>query len=81
MSQVSSKSLQLLISSVKNLLKSFSFLFFQCVEYWQEEENCELHISVKLYAKKETHMVRALLPLLTHLFFLLVYVVNIHFFL
>lgn len=28
----------------------------QCVEYWQEEENCELHISVKLYAKKETHM-------------------------
>lgn len=34
---------------------------FQSVEFWQEGENCELNISVKLYAKKDAHMVRALL--------------------
>ncbi|XP_034746660.1 GTPase Era, mitochondrial isoform X2 [Etheostoma cragini] len=28
----------------------------QCVELWQEGENGELDISVKLYAKKDTHM-------------------------
>ncbi|XP_070773469.1 GTPase Era, mitochondrial isoform X2 [Enoplosus armatus] len=28
----------------------------QSVELWQDGENCELDISVKLYAKKETHM-------------------------
>ncbi|KAM9348410.1 GTPase Era, mitochondrial [Symphorus nematophorus] len=28
----------------------------QFVEFWQEGENCELNISVKLYAKKDTHM-------------------------
>ncbi|KAM3601542.1 uncharacterized protein V6R79_014645 [Siganus canaliculatus] len=28
----------------------------QSVEFWQDGENGELHISVKLYAKKDTHM-------------------------
>ncbi|TDH04691.1 hypothetical protein EPR50_G00135320 [Perca flavescens] len=28
----------------------------QSVELWQEGENGELNISVKLYAKKDTHM-------------------------
>uniref|UniRef100_A0A674MLK7 GTPase Era, mitochondrial n=1 Tax=Takifugu rubripes TaxID=31033 RepID=A0A674MLK7_TAKRU len=28
----------------------------QSIEFWQEGENGELHINVKLYAKKDTHM-------------------------
>lgn len=33
---------------------------FQSVELWQDGEDGELNISVKLNAKKDTHMVRAL---------------------
>lgn len=38
------------------------FVFFQSIEFWQEAENGELHINVKLYARKDTHMVRTLTP-------------------
>lgn len=69
MSQVSSQSLQLSCIAVENRFLLRLYFFLQCVEYWQEEENCELHISVKLYVKKETHMVRAPLPSLTCSFY------------
>lgn len=36
------------------------FVCLQSIEFWQEGENGELHINVKLYAKKDTHMVRTL---------------------
>lgn len=37
----------------------FNFLCFQCIELWQDGENDELDISVKVYAKKDSHMVSA----------------------
>jgi len=33
---------------------------FQAIELWQDGEDSELNISVKLYAKKATHMVRSI---------------------
>lgn len=51
-----------MIKSLKhpNHLFTFCFVFFQSIEFWQEAENGELLITVKLYAKKDTHMVRTL---------------------
>lgn len=44
--------------SVGHLL-TLHFLCFQSIEFWQDGENSELNIAVKLYAKKDTHVVRA----------------------
>ena len=43
-----------------SILLTFKHLCFQSVELWQTAENGDIDISVKLYAKKETHMVSAL---------------------
>ncbi|KAF0038100.1 hypothetical protein F2P81_008584 [Scophthalmus maximus] len=38
------------------LPKEVPYSMTQSVELWQDGENGELHISMKLYAKKDTHM-------------------------
>lgn len=41
---------------LENLPQEVPYLMTQAVELWQEGENGELDISVKLFAKKDTHM-------------------------
>ncbi|XP_044078834.1 GTPase Era, mitochondrial isoform X2 [Siniperca chuatsi] len=41
---------------LEHLPQEVPYTMTQSVELWQDGENCELNISVKLYAKKDTHM-------------------------
>lgn len=43
----------------KPRVSNIKCLCLQSIELWQDGENGELHISVKLYTMKESHMVRA----------------------
>lgn len=43
-----------------SILLTFKHLCFQSIELWHETENGDLDICVKIYTKKETHMVSTL---------------------